>query len=49
MYTLIDSVSTFNYVCGDKPIYSGTKNEFYHFKFLTSMLGRETEKLTKDF
>jgi hypothetical protein len=35
-------------VCGDEPIYSGTINEFSHFKFLTSMLRGETEKLTKD-
>jgi len=48
VYTLIDSVSTFSYVCGDEPIYSGTINEFYHFKFLTSMLGGEIEKPTKD-
>ncbi len=48
MYTLIDSVSTFNYVCDDEPDYSITINEFYPFKFLTSMFGGETEKPTKD-
>ncbi len=48
MYILIDFISTFSSVCGDEPIYSSTINEFYPFKFLTSMLGGETEKPTKD-
>ncbi len=46
MYTLIDFVSTFSYVC--EPVYSGTINEFYPFKILTSMFGREIRKPTKD-
>ncbi len=48
MYTLIDFVSTFSYVCGDELVYSGTINEFYPFKFLTSMFRGETRKHTKD-
>jgi hypothetical protein len=48
LYTLIESVSTFIYVSGDEPVYPGTINEFYHFKCLTSMLGGENEKPTKD-
>jgi hypothetical protein len=33
-------------MCGDKPVYPFMS--FYHFEVLTSMLGRETEKPTKD-
>ncbi len=48
MYTLIDFVSTFSYLCDDELVYSATINEVYPFKFLTSMFGEETEKPTKD-
>ncbi len=33
VYTLIDSVSTFNYMCGDEPVYSGIINEFIILHF----------------
>jgi hypothetical protein len=33
VYTLIDSVSTFSYMCGDEPVYSGIINEFTILRF----------------